>query len=98
MPRYIDTRYFFKCETCRHYTEGQGCNTFCDSGECYSPNMNKIPTADVVLREQETLHHLKRDLHEKAIYPHGKGIDSYILLKVVDAIINNYLRELEEKR
>ena len=49
---YIDTKYLFKCETCRHYTERQGCNTFCDSGECYSPNMNKIPTADVVPREE----------------------------------------------
>jgi hypothetical protein len=48
LPRYIDTKHLFKCETCRHYTEGRGCNTFCDCGECYSPNMNKIPNADVV--------------------------------------------------
>ena len=47
--------------------------------------------------QQDLLLKLKRDLHEKAIYPHGKGIDSYILLKVVDALINNYLRELGEK-
>lgn len=52
MTRYIDTQYLFKCETCRHYTEGQGCNTFCDSGECYSPNMNKIPTADVAPKSE----------------------------------------------
>ena len=44
------------------------------------------------------LHHLKRDLHEKAVYSRNKGIDSYIPLKVVDAIINNYLRDLEEKK
>lgn len=50
MP-YIDTKYLFKCETCRHFVYGHGCNTFCDSGECYSPNMNKIPTADVAPRE-----------------------------------------------
>lgn len=46
MPRYIDAEYMFKCETCRHYRENK-CNTFCDSGESYSPNMSKIPTADV---------------------------------------------------
>lgn len=47
---------------------------------------------------QDMLHHLKRDLHEKAVYSRNKGIDSYIPLKVVDAIINNYLRDLEEKK
>lgn len=45
---YIDTRYLFKCETCRHCIGEYKCDTFCDSGECYSPNMTKIPTADVV--------------------------------------------------
>lgn len=49
-------------------------------------------------KQQEMLHHLKRDLHEKAVYSRNKGIDSYIPLKVVDAIINNYLRDLEEKK
>lgn len=46
MP-YIDTKYLGKCETCRHHTSG-GCNTYCDHGEEYSPNLSKIPTADVV--------------------------------------------------
>ena len=32
MAEYIDTKYLFKCE----------------NGEVYSPNMSKIPTADVV--------------------------------------------------
>jgi hypothetical protein len=49
-------------------------------------------------KQQDMLHHLKRDLHEKAVYSRNKGIDSYIPLKVVDAIINNYLRDLEEKK
>lgn len=42
---YIDTKYLFKCETCRHHIS-DGCNTWCENGECYSPNMTKIPTAD----------------------------------------------------
>ena len=47
MARYIDTNYLFICQTCRHF-DGEECDTFCDSYECYSPDMSKIPTADVV--------------------------------------------------
>lgn len=46
MP-YIDTKYLGQCETCRHHRSGQ-CDTWCDCGECYQPDMTKIPTADVV--------------------------------------------------
>ena len=45
MP-YIDTKYLGECETCRHHSNS-GCNTYCDHGEEYSPNLSKIPTADV---------------------------------------------------
>ena len=44
---YIDTKYLGKCETCRNFRNGK-CNTYCDHGEEYSPNLSKIPTADVV--------------------------------------------------
>ena len=47
MTRYIDAEHLFKCETCRHHS-ADGCNTWCENGECYSPDMSKIPTADVV--------------------------------------------------
>lgn len=47
MARYIDADYLFKCFSCRHF-DGDECDTFCDSYECYSPDMSKIPTADVV--------------------------------------------------
>lgn len=46
---YIDTNELFKCETCRRY-KGDKCLAWCENGECYSPNMKKIPTADVVPR------------------------------------------------
>lgn len=59
MP-YINTEYLFKCETCRHCVGDIRCNTFCDSGESYSPNMNKIPAADVVPMEE--VERLKRQL------------------------------------
>ena len=44
---YIDTKYIGECKTCRHQTN-TGCNTWCDHGESYQPNMSKIPVADVV--------------------------------------------------
>ena len=44
---YIDTKHLGKCETCRHCRSGE-CNTYCDCGEEYSPDMSKIPTADAV--------------------------------------------------
>lgn len=46
MP-YVDTKYIGQCETCQHHSNS-GCNTYCDHGEEYSPNLSKIPTADVV--------------------------------------------------
>ena len=44
---YIDTKYLGECETCRYHSNS-GCNTYCDHGEEYSPNLSKIPTTDVV--------------------------------------------------
>ena len=57
MARYIDAEHLFKCETCRHHRSG-GCDTWCENGECYSPDMSKIPTADVaeVVRCSECKH------------------------------------------
>ena len=58
MARYIDTKYLGKCETCRHHSDS-GCNIWCDAGEGYSPNMFKIPTADVVevVRCEDCIHY-----------------------------------------
>ena len=44
---YIDTKYIGECETCQHHRSGK-CDTWCDCGESYQPDMTKIPTADVV--------------------------------------------------
>ena len=43
---YIDTKYLGQCETCRHHRSGK-CDTWCECGECYQPDMSKIPNADV---------------------------------------------------
>lgn len=68
MP-YIDTKYIGQCETCRHHSNS-GCNTYCDHGEEYSPNLSKIPTADVV--EVKTI---KAWLYEMAINNVGCVVD-----------------------
>lgn len=59
-------------------------------------------TLETVLRENgwckqsevvKTLSDIKRQIHEKAIYPHNSGIEPYISLKVVDAIIEAEMRK-----
>ena len=40
---------------------------------------------------------IKREIREKAVYSHNSKIEPYIGLKVVDAILNNHIRECEEK-
>ena len=46
----------------------------------------------------QILRRLRREIHDKAVFPYARGIDPFISIKVVDAIIGNYLRELEGKR
>ena len=43
---YIDTKYFFECQTCR-YNFSDGCHTYCDHGESYYPSLAKFPKEDV---------------------------------------------------
>ena len=45
MPRLIDADNLFKCETCRHHRSGD-CDTWCEIGESYRPDMSKFPTID----------------------------------------------------
>lgn len=55
---YISTEHLFKCETCRHCKGEIKCDTFCDTGEQYIPDMSKIPTADVVeVKHGEWIYH-----------------------------------------
>ena len=101
MP-YIDTQYLFKCETCRHFVDNK-CNTFGDSGECYSPNMYKIPTADVAPRAEvfEGVDKFRSDLMHKFIdLCRGNDYNKLTLLKIgdtVDQIYNKQIAELEKK-
>jgi hypothetical protein len=48
--------------------------------------------------DNTVLYKIKREIHEKAVYPHNAGIDAYVSLKVVDAIINNYISKDDQKK
>lgn len=45
----------------------------------------------------KTLSDIKRQIHDHAIYPHGAGINPYISLRVIDAIIQDALKKTEVK-
>ena len=64
MARYIDIQYLFKCETCRHCIGEYKCNAYCDSGECYSPNMTKIPTAEDVAPKSEVAREIFEEIEK----------------------------------
>lgn len=55
--------------------------------------------ADVVPKKEiaNVLSNLKHKIHDKAVRPNNAGIDAYISLKVFDAILQNFLKRLEEK-
>ena len=73
-------------EDCEHYN-GEGGEVKEVAGEP-EPKKNAI---------QEALINLRRQIHDHAIYPHGAGINPYISLRVVDAIIQDALKKAEVK-
>ena len=55
--------------------------------------VNDAPTADVVPKGEleHTLSDLKKEIHDKAVYPNCHGVEPYISLKVFDAVINKLI-------
>ena len=45
---------------------------------------------------KQVLSDLKKQVHDKATYPHNSGIDPYMSLKVFDAILNNIIKKYSE--
>lgn len=54
---------------------------------------NHPPATDV----EQLLLRIKREIHDLAIHPSARGIDPYVRLKTVDAVINKSLSELYKK-
>ena len=45
---------------------------------------------------KQVLSDLKKQVHDKATYPHNSGIDPYMSLKMFDAILNNIIKKYSE--
>jgi hypothetical protein len=60
----------------------------------------KIPIADVVPKSEleHILSDLKKQIHDRAVYPETRSVKPYISLKVVDAIINNKMEEFRNEK
>lgn len=43
------------------------------------------------LKAKEVLSNLKRQIHDRAVYPNCHGVEPYISLKVFDAVINKFI-------
>lgn len=56
------------------------------------------PTADVVPKSEieKVLSDLKKQIHDKAIYPGAKDTYSFVNVKVFDAVLNNVLKKYTE--
>ena len=57
--------------------------------------IDMTPTADVVSKKEITnvLSDLKIAIHNQATFNHAKEIPTYITLKTLDAIINNFIEK-----
>ena len=49
-------------------------------------------------KAQDVLSNLKREIHDKAVYPETRSVKPYISLKVVDAIIINKMEEIKNEK
>jgi hypothetical protein len=60
--------------------------------ECLE-EIENMPTADVAPKSEvvNILSDLKKEIHDKAVYPHLSGVEPYISLKVFDAVINKLI-------
>ena len=42
---------------------------------------------------QRILFDIKHEIHDKAVYPHSAGINPYISIKTIDAILQNHINK-----
>lgn len=55
--------------------------------------MSKEKQSDAVL---ETLSALKKEIHDKAVYPCSQGVAPYVLLNTIDGIVQKYINRCRE--
>lgn len=68
--------------------------------ECVERAIRNAPAADVVPKSEleHILSGLKKEIHDKAVYPEARSVKPYISLKVVDAIIINKMEEIKNEK
>lgn len=63
----------------------------------YKNELNDMPTAEVVAKGEvmKILSDLKKQIHDRAVYPHNAGIKPYISLGEIDAIIEKEISHIK---
>ena len=91
MARYIDADELYR-ETEKKIKANHECRMAVVDDE-FLDLINDAFTEDVVPRAEieHILSDLKKEIHDKAVYPNNSGIDPYISLKVFDAVINKLI-------
>ena len=61
--------------------------------ELYNAGYRKdtVPVGDI-------LSDLKKEIHNRAVFANIKGVDPYVTLKMIDAVINGFIKKYGEKR
>lgn len=98
MARYIDADLLLTDE--KTHTLPNGCGKASGNVVVFVDDIEKLPTADVAPKEkiiQEVVSDIKKLIHSHARYPRSVEIDNYITLKVVDAILNDYLKKYSKQ-
>jgi hypothetical protein len=97
MPRYIDGEKLLEYYEERHKNlclKNGETDAYCQGYEDAMYAAEHLDfAADVVPRAEleHTLSDLKKEIHDKAVYPHLSGVEPYISLKVFDAVINKLI-------
>ena len=75
-----------RCEECK-------ANKVCDHNRFGFENCGNFIPNDVVPKNEvaNILSDLKKEIHDKAVYPNCHGVEPYISLKVFDAVINKLI-------
>ena len=64
----------------------------------YKNELNDMPTAEVVAKGEvmKILSDLKKQIHDRTVYPHSKGVMPYVTLKEIDAIIQSEIGKYKD--
>ena len=82
-----------RCKDCIHYKVCAWCFE-ADNCAFFETSADVVPRSEII----KVLSDLKKEIHDKAVYPNISGVDSYISLKKVDAILSEYMNDTEKRK